>query len=268
MDAEDDNTLELTDELLDGGTDVDPNAEPQDGGDEEGFEVSFGDQVQAGSESDLIRHMRSVIKEKDAELAELRRAPVQAVEVGERPTIEGCDYDEDKYNEALDAWYARKHQAETAKASTNGAEDQEREDWNRAHQAYAQKRAALPFQDKDEVEAIALASLKDVQQAVIVKVANDPATLLYALGKSPAKLAEISTITDPLKMAAAVARLEGGLKVMPKRKTVDPDREQRGSARVSQAGPDKHEQRLEAEANRTGDRTALIQYRKQKRQAA
>jgi hypothetical protein len=117
------------------------------------------------------------------------------------------------------------------------------------------------------VIAISAGGLNDVQQAVIVKAADNPALVLYSLGKHPAKLAELSQITDPLKMAAAVARLEGGLKVMPKRKPPEPEEIASGTASVSH-GKDKELERLEKEAERTGDRTKLIAYKaRQKSQA-
>ena len=111
-----------------------------------------------------------------------------------------------------------------------------------------------------EAEEVALASLSQAQQVVIVKAASNSAMVVHALGKHPAKLAEISKITDPIKLAVAVSKLEGKLSVTKRGGPPEPERIARGGAPVAQ-GKDKELERLEKEADRTGDRTKLIAYR-------
>lgn len=235
---------------------------------EDELEVTFGDGPAPGpgDDSGLVKHLREQIRERDKRLAELSKGGPQRIEVGEEPTLEGCDYDESTFKDEWRKWNARRADAEKQQAQAGQAEVQAREQWQRDLQAHEAKRAALKFPDVEEAEAVATSALNEVQQAVIVKVADNSAQLLYALGRHPAKLAELSQITDPLKMAAAVARLETGLKVMPKRRAPDPEEIASGTAAVRQ-GKDKELERLEKEADRTGDRTKLIAYRKQKRAA-
>lgn len=233
-------------------------------GEEEELEVTFGDGAAParGEDSDLVRHLRNELREKAKRLAELEKGrQPQAIEVGPKPTLADCEYDEEAYEQKLDAWKDRKAQAERAETEAEKANREVREAWQRELQSHEAKRAALQFPDVQEAEETATAALSDVQQAVIVKVADNSALLLYSLGKHPAKLAELSQITDPLKMAAAVARLEGGLKVMPKRRAAEPEEIVTGNAGVSR-GTDKELERLEKEAERTGDRTKLIAYKR------
>ncbi len=232
---------------------------------EDELEISFGDEAAPASESDtpLIKHLRTQLRERSKELEEARKSvPAQQIEVGEKPTLASCDYDEEAFEQELEEWKSRKAKAEAVHADAGRAEREAREAWERELQGYREKRAALKFADVEEVEDVATAALNQVQQAVIVKVAENPALVLYSLGKYPTRLAEISQITDPLKMAAAVAKLEGALKVTTKRKAPEPEEIARGSAPVSK-GSDKTLERLEKEADRTGDRTKLIAYRKQ-----
>lgn len=227
-------------------------------------EVVFGDEAApASGESDtgLVKHLREQIRERDKRLAELSKAQPQQQELGPKPTLETCEYDEERFEAELERWHDQKRKADEVQQAQGNVQRQAREEWDRDYQGYQQKRAALAFADRDEVESIATATLNEVQQAVIVQAAGDPALLLYALGKNPAKLAEISKITNPLKMAVAVAKLEGDLKVNRKRKAPDPERIETGSARVAQKGPDKELERLEKEAERTGDRTKVIAYK-------
>ena len=123
--------------------------------------------------------------------------------------------------------------------------------------------AALTFKDRDEAEDIVIATLSDMQQAVIVKAANNSAMVTYALGKHPAKLAEISKITDPIELAAAIARLEGKLTVTKRNGPPEPERIARGSASVDASATDKTLERLEKEAERTGNSSKLVAYRAQ-----
>jgi hypothetical protein len=84
--------------------------------------------------------------------------------------------------------------------------------------------------------------------------------LIYALSKHPDKLAELAAIQDPLKLAAKVAKLEGQLRVVKKRRAPDPEQVERGSGRISHQPANKQREKLEKEADRTGDRTELIRF--------
>jgi hypothetical protein len=64
-----------------------------------------------------------------------------------------------------------------------------------------------------------------------------------------------------VKFAFAAARLEGQTKMERRRAGTSPEGRVTGAAPLS-GGSDKTLERLEKEAERTGDRTKLIQYRK------
>jgi hypothetical protein len=61
------------------------------------------------------------------------------------------------------------------------------------------------------------------QQGVMLQGADNPALVIYALGKNPKKAAELAAIKDPVKFAFAVAKLEKELKVT-NRKAAPPPR--------------------------------------------
>jgi hypothetical protein len=228
-------------------------------------EVYFGDEPAPGSgESDtgLVKHLRAEIRERDKRLAELSKDRPK-VEAGPRPKLADFDYDEEAHEAAVDEWIARRAEQNAAETESAKSARIAREQWEREVQGHNTKVATLQFADAQEVVATATAALTDWQQAVVVKVADNSAQLLFGLGKHPAKLAELSAITDPLKMAAAVARLEGGLKVMPRRKVAEPEEVLSGSASITH-GTDKQLEKLEKEADRTGDRSKLREYRKSK----
>ena len=70
-------------------------------------------------------------------------------------------------------------------------------------------------------------------------------------------------------MAAAVGKLEARLKVTKTVSKVQPEKRVVGGAPVSTGGVERHLAKLEAEAERTGDRTKIYQFkREQQRKAA
>lgn len=268
-DLEDD-TLDLTEELEADQADSDEqdgqsNTETGDGDEEE---VTFGDEESpASGEADtgLVKHLRTQLQEQRKELETLRKATPQSAPaaVGDKPTLVGCEYDEEAYETQLDQWKERKAKVEAHVRDAETAQRQQTEAWNSELKAHGEKRAALKFSDAQEAEDVVTATLTDVQQAVIVKAAENSAMVVYALGKHPAKLAEISKITDPLKLAAAVARLEGKLTVTKKSGLPDPERIARGSGAI--VATDRQLERLEKEADKTGDRSALAAYKRKLR---
>jgi hypothetical protein len=266
-----DETLEidLEDEVEPGSDEENEEQELSDAeeGDEETLEVQFGDEAAPASgeqETPLIRHLRTQLREANKRAADaLKQAPAPAaIEVGEKPTIASCEYDEEAYERELQAWFDRKGQAD--KASTDAEEHKRKADeaWQGDLNRYGAAKAKLPAQAMQDAEDTVGSTLSDVQQKVIIHIADNPAAVMLGLSRYPAKLAEISKIENPLKLAAAVAKLEGTLKVTTRRKAPDPEEIVRGNASVAQ-GKDKTLARLEKEADRTGDSTALVAYRRQ-----
>ena len=105
-----------------------------------------------------------------------------------------------------------------------------------------------------------------MQQGMIVQGAENPALLVYALGKNPKKAKELASITDPVKFAFAVAKLETNLKVTKRKASSRPESKINGTGRPS-GSVDNTLDRLRAEAEKTGNYTKVSQYKKQKQSA-
>jgi hypothetical protein len=267
----DDEPFELTEELEPGdepeeqrGEDDDPDPNVNDEADE--TVVAFeGEEPEAEPENSTVRQMRQALREKDKRIKELEQSSApKPIEVGEKPTLASCDYDEDKFAEELEAFKDR--EAAAKRQSESQAEQNRRanEAWQQDLSAYEAKKAAMAFEDRDDAIETATSVFSLAQQAVIVKAAADPALFLYALGKSEAKRSELAKQDDLVKLAAAVARMEGAVKVTT-RKAPNPDKPLSGSASMP-GGTDKELEKLEKKAAATGDRTALIAYRKRIRE--
>lgn len=240
--------------------------ENQDAAEDDDLELTFGDEApppEQERETGLAKHLREEIRRRDKELAELRRQQPQprAIEVGDEPTLEGCEYDEDKFKAEWRAWNNRADEARQAETQTEATNRQAQESWAEEVRNYETKKAAITSPKAQAAIEVALASLNPVQQAVIVKAADNPANVFAALGMYPAKLQEISAIADPVKQAAAIAKLEGKLQVTNRKRAPEPEEIASGTASLK--GSDATLEKLQKDADKTGDRTKLIRYRQQ-----
>ena len=229
--------------------------------------MSIGDEAPPASEDDenrapaWVKDLRKSNREKDrklreqeAEIARLKGGSTheQAVTLGPKPTLESCDYDAELLEQKLDAWYETKKTADEQKAEQERAQKAERDAWQTKLSTYQQAAAKLKVSDFKDAEDTVSDILSVTQQGVILSGADKPELLIYALGKAPKRAKELAAITDPVKFAFAVAKLETQLKVTPRSKPPTPER--RVSGAVSVAGSsDAQLEKLREEARKTGD---------------
>lgn len=281
--AEADDVHEEDFDILDQGGDADDRGdEGQDEGadaagqDDDDVEILFGDEAapasEGKSEPDLLRTLRAANRQLAKDLAAERASRPQpkpvVIEVGEKPTLASVDYDDEKFIAATEAWIERKRQADEANAqAAKGAEAQQAE-LDKDLTRFQAAKTALGVRDFDEAKDVVVSVLSQNHISAIVQAADDSAKVIYALGKHPAKLEALKAITNPVKFIAAVAKLEGTLKVTKtSRKAPELDTPVRGSAPLS-AGKDKHLEKLEADAARSGDRSKIAAYRHEQRSKA
>lgn len=214
-----------------------------------GFEGEEQDEAAPASESEssVIRELRRANREAQRRIAELERgnAP-KPVELGPKPTLESCEYDEERFEAALTDWHAQKSKVEAQVREAEEARKATQAEWEARAKAYEADKSALGVAGYDEAEAEVFSVLPREIQALILRT-DKPAALVFALHRSPAKLETLSK----LNLADAALQLgewKAGLKVM-KRKTPNPDRPITGKA--SNAGGNL--ERLLAKARKTGD---------------
>jgi hypothetical protein len=117
------------------------------------LEVTFGDEPAPGSderESSVIRTLRERIRE----LSKRPQAETpKPVEIGPRPTLEECEWDEDKHAEALEKWVARKNAAAQAETEQQREQRQANEDFQNDVQSWETERQSLKVSGKEEASA-------------------------------------------------------------------------------------------------------------------
>jgi hypothetical protein len=193
--------------------------------------VTIGDEQPAEEEEqpskNWVNELRKKNREDQKRIRELeaklqQTQPQQAVpRLGPKPTLEGMDYDSAKYEAALEQWYGQKRQVDEFQTKVKAAEQQQMQAWQAKLEAYGTAKQSLKVRDYEDAEATVQEALNTVQQGVLLQGADNPAMVVYALGKNPKKAKELASITDPVKFAFAVAKLEAQLKVAP-RKTPPP----------------------------------------------
>ena len=221
-----------------------------------------------------VRELRKANREKEQRIRELEQklqstaqTENKPVELGRKPRLEDHDYDSDRYEAALEQWYERKRQTEAQAEQARQAERAQRDAWAARLDAYGKAKAELKVRDFEDAEALAQEVFDVTQQGIVVQGADNPAMVIYALGKNPAKAKEIASIKDPVRFAFAVAKLEQKLKVTQRKAAPPPEKTISGTARVSGA-VDSTLERLRAEALKTGDMTKVMAYKRQKRNAS
>jgi hypothetical protein len=234
--------------------------------------VSIGDEAPPPDETERApewvrelrkqhRELQKKVREYEAREQTAPAAPKPVV--GPKPKLEDHDYDTDRYETALESWYRNKEQADKADFEAKRQAEEAQKAWQARLDGYGKAKADLKVRDFDDAEHTVQQALNITQQGVVLQGAENPALVVYALGKNPKKAKELASITDPVKFAFAIAKLEAQLKVTPRTKPPAPERSlPAGTAPVSGTS-DSTLDRLREDAARTGDMTKVIRYKQQ-----
>jgi len=205
-------------------------------------------------------------KDLEQKLARFETQAPGAATLGPKPTLEKADYDTDRYEKELANWYEKKRQHDDREVSVRSEQQAVQKEWERKLEGYQSAKAGLKVRDFEFAEDVVQDNLSVMQQGMIVQGADNAALVVYALGKNPKKAKELASITDPVKFAFAVAKLETQLKISNRKAQVSPERKISGTGRPSGA-VDSTLDRLRADAEKTGDYSKVFQYKKQKQKA-
>ena len=254
---------------------VAPDADTED---EQEIKITLGGETltepepEAERAPEWVRDLRKSHRElqrkvREYESREQTAPAAQAVPtLGAKPTLEAHDYDTDRYETALESWYKQKDAVESARRQQQQQAEEHQRTWQAKLDGYTKAKTELKVRDYEDAEATVQETLNVVQQGVVLQGAENPALVVYALGKNPKKAKELALISDPVKFAFAIAKLESQLKVTATRKPPPPERSApAGNAPIS-GTTDSTLERLRADAERTGDYTKVFRYKQQQRE--
>lgn len=239
--------------------------------DDDGLVVSIDGESPAPEEAapEWVRDLRKQHREQkrrnrelEQELEQMRSQGQRAQPLGPKPTLEVYDYDTDKYEAALANWFDRKRRHDAEQEAVQRQQQAITQQWEQKQQEYFRRKEALKARDFDDAEDVVKDILNVTQQGIIVKGAENPEIVVYALGKNPKKAQELAQIDDPIDFAFAISKLEAKLKVATKKSAPPPEKTVKGQGRVS-GSVDSTLERLRAEAEKTGDYSKVMRYKKQ-----
>lgn len=253
-----------------------PEAEAEE---EEGVVVTIGEEAPPTEEEEperapeWVRDLRKQYREEkrrnkelQEKLAEVSGAP-KAAELGQKPTLEAADYDTERYEKELAAWYERKRKHDEVEAARQAEAETAEREWKQKLEGYQSAKAGLKVRDYDDAEEVVQDAFTVTQQGMILQGAENPALLVYALGKNPKRAKELASIKDPVKFAFAVARLETQLKVTKRKASSKPEPTISGTGRPS-GSVDSTLERLRSEAEKTGDYSKVYAYKQRQKRSA
>jgi len=259
-------------------TEEEPESIP-DEDDEEDRVVTIGDSV-AEDESEetedkpetpgWVKKVRKVNRKLESENKRLKRQleeneraaeKIEPVELGKEPTLAGCKYDDVVYKQELRAYDNRAREVEKQVADKAETVEAQNKVWQNRQEQYVNLKQEHGFKDFGEAEELVSDTFSVTQQGIIVQGAEDAALLVYALGKNPKKLEELSKISDPVDFAFKVAKLESQLKVTSRKAP----RVKTGKSGGVSGSSDKTLARLRDEAAKSGDYTKVTSYKQKLR---
>lgn len=260
----------------------DPESNKGEGDQEEDeeFDIVVGDEKPEAQEEDdfhgrpapqWVKDLRKEKKESDRRIKELEaklneKEKPEAIELGEKPTLESAGYDAEEFEKQLLDWTAKKAKFEQQEAAKREEQEKAAKVWQDKLNSYEARKAAIKpkVRDFDEAEEIARDVLTQTQQGILLHGAEKPELLVYHLGKNPQKAKELASITDPIQFAFAAAKIDAQIKMTARKPSTSPERKPSGSASYS-GTTDTTLAKLQADADRTGDSSKVVAYLRNQR---
>lgn len=269
--------LEIEDAAIDEVDEGEPEAEEAESEEPDEIVVSIDGEEPPPQEEqaapEWVRELRREHRELKKRNRELESRVNQSTEtnpvvnLGPKPNLEALDYDTEKYEQSLADWYERKKLVDDQQSQVRRAEEEQQQAWNAKLEGYVEAKTKLKVRDYDDAEEVAQQMFNVVQQGVVIQGAENPALVIYALGKNPKKAKELAAIDDPVKFAFAVAKLESNLKVGNRKAATQPERTVSATA-PSSGAVDSTLERLREEAARTGNMDKVMAYKRAQKRAA
>ena len=239
-------------------------AESQDDSDDDALDFSFDDD---GDSSDPFKGQEAPewvkkVREENRELKrQLKQRESQQFEqqvLREKPTLDDHDYDSDAFEQDYAQWLTEKQQVDAQVHA-------ERQKYQQYHERYKADVDAIKAKapDYDEVELSVVDVLSEQKQGLLQMLVDNPAKVVYALGKnSPAQLERLSKLDD-IQFAKQIVLMEMQMSSKTKSRNQNKPKPKTHELEGAAGGADTRLAKLEAEADRTGDRSKVAAYKKQ-----
>lgn len=242
-------------------------SESQDDSADDALDFSFDDDGDSsdpfkGQEApEWVKQVRQENRELKRQLKQRESQQEQQQALREKPTLDAHDYDSDAYEQDYAQWLSEKSQHD-AKAQAEQQKYQQYRDRYKADVDAIKVKAP----DYDEVESSVVDVLSEKHQGLLQMAADNPAKMVYALGKnSPAQLERLSKL-DEVQFVKQITLMEQQMSSKTKSRNSNKPKPKTHELEGAAGGVDTKLAKLEAEADKTGDRSKVAAYKKQLKQ--
>jgi hypothetical protein len=129
------------------------------------------------------RNEKRRAKELEQKIERLERGAAPSSQpLGSKPTLEGADYDTERYETELASWYEKKRTHDDQQNVVQSQQKAVQKEWETKLESYHSSKAELKVKDYDFAEDVVQDNLSVMQQGMIVQGADNPALVVYALG--------------------------------------------------------------------------------------
>lgn len=253
-------------ETVEGEQDVDDTDEQDsqddtaDSQDDDVLEFSFDednddkDEFAGKPAPEWVKQVRQENRELKRQLKQRESQQEQHQALREKPTLDAHDYDSDAYEQDYAEWLSEKTQHD-AKVQA------EQQKYQQYDERYVNDVNAMKAKapDYDEIEQSIVDTLPTSKQAMLKMLVDNPAKMVYALGKSPNKLQALSELDD-IQFAKQIVLMEQSMSTV--KRNPNKPKPKSHSLEGAAGGGDTKLAKLEAEAERTGDRSKVAAYKK------
>lgn len=264
--------VDETEVVVEAGDDDETKAEEEAGANV----VTFGDDETQEDDDDTpapdwVKDLRKRNRELSRENADLKKVTAKADEkpssLSAKPTLEQAGYDEEKFSKQLEDWTVEKRAHADAATEKEKEVEAQTTAWNSRLGEYEDGKSSFEPETIEDAEAVAREAFSTTQQGVLIQVlGKNAAAVLVGLAGNEKRLKALAAESNPIIFAADVARLESIMKTSTKRPKSTPETRVKGSA--PSGGSDRKLEKLEAAAEKSGDRTAVQKYMRDLRKAS
>lgn len=173
---------------------------------------------------------------------------------------DGIDYDPAIFKQKWSEWNIKKQAIENQKKDVEAKAKTQQEKFNQKLSSYEQGKAN--YKGIAEAEKTVTSVLSVNQQGIVVQYADDPAFLVFALGKNPVALNQLAAIDDPIEYAIKIREIERKAKekMTTSSKAPPPEKVVTGKTAI----PSNHQKRLD-QLRESGNITESLRLKKQLR---
>ena len=229
--------------------------------------VTFGDDEAPETQEapDWVKNVRKENRDLNKQIKDLKKQAAagkadEDTALGAEPTLEGSDYDADKYRDALREWDQAKAKHDAKANEAKEAQEKQGQAYNARLSEYQEGKGAFDADQFDEAEDAVKGALSENQQSILIHAfGGKAAPLIRGLGQDDKRLKELATITDPIAFAVAATRLETAMKVSQRKPRTVPETRPAGN---STGGPMSAKERKIEEAREKGDIKEVMRLRR------